>query len=145
MRTVKSVRASEQDAENGDDLAFDAYDADTYEIYRVNCPDCGQPIALLAEEEMLPEHALCATRWDPFGLTVCPGSGRAAADAVSSGEEPETQERDVAALLTLPEGLDWRKQPFSHVGGPSARPIRVPGQTVRAGVAARQNRTVQPG
>lgn len=34
-------------------------------------------------------------------------------------------------LLTLPQTLDWRTQPFSHVGGPGSRPIglqRVRGQ-----------------
>lgn len=53
---------------------FDAYD--TFEMYRVICPDCAQPIALLADEEVLPEHALCASPWNPFGLTVCAGTGR---------------------------------------------------------------------
>src|SRR5690606_26569479 len=50
---------------------------DTFEMYRVICPDCAQPIALLADEEVLPEHALCASPWNPFGLTVCPGTGGA--------------------------------------------------------------------
>lgn len=56
------------------DEEFDAYD--TFEMYRVICPDCAQPIALLADEEVLPEHALCASPWNPFGLTVCAGTGR---------------------------------------------------------------------
>ncbi|MFF6994218.1 hypothetical protein ACFY93_04555 [Streptomyces sp. NPDC008313] len=101
----------------------DAYD--TFEMYRVICPDCAQPIALLADEEVLPEHALCATPWDPFGLTVCAGTGRAAGDAPSADETAEPQEQDTALLLTLPQGLDWRTQPFSHVGGPGSRPVRV--------------------
>ncbi|WP_326724419.1 hypothetical protein OHT59_38720 [Streptomyces sp. NBC_00243] len=103
---------------------FDAYD--TFEMYRVICPDCAQPIALLADEEVLPEHALCASPWNPFGLTVCTGTGRAADDAQPADETLELQEQDTALLLTLPQGLDWRTQPFSHVGGPSSRPIRVP-------------------
>ncbi|MFJ9738961.1 hypothetical protein [Streptomyces sp. NPDC101166] len=108
-----------------DDLAdeFDAYD--TFEMYRVICPDCAQPIALLAEEEVLPEHALCASPWNPFGLTVCAGTGRAAAEARQADESAEPQEQDAALLLTLPQGLDWRTQPFSHVGGPGSRPMRV--------------------
>ncbi|MFJ3196402.1 hypothetical protein ACIQKE_22455 [Streptomyces griseoviridis] len=111
------------DAEyDGDEL--DAYD--TFEMYRVICPDCAQPIALLADEEVLPEHALCASPWNPFGLTVCAGTGRAASDAASADESPEPQEQDTALLLTLPQGLDWRTQPFSHVGGPGSRPMRVP-------------------
>ncbi|MEU1039978.1 hypothetical protein ACFYP4_31285 [Streptomyces sp. NPDC005551] len=104
---------------------FDAYD--TFEMYRVICPDCAQPIALLADEEILPEHALCASPWNPFGLTACAGTGRAAADARPADESTEPQEQDTALLLTLPQGLDWRKQPFSHVGGPGSRPMRVPG------------------
>ncbi len=103
---------------------FDAYD--TFAMYRVICPDCAQPIALLADEEVLPEHALYATPWNPFGLTVCASTGRAAAEARPADESMEAQEQDSALLLTLPQGLDWRTQPFSHVGGPHARPMRVP-------------------
>lgn len=105
------------------DDEFDAYD--TFEMYRVICPDCAQPIALLADEEVLPEHALCASPWNPFGLTVCAGTGRRAAEAGSADESAEPQEQDTALLLTLPQGLDWRTQPFSHVGGPGSRPMRV--------------------
>ncbi|MFF3486900.1 hypothetical protein ACFYXC_27015 [Streptomyces sp. NPDC002701] len=112
----------EPDALDGEEL--DAYD--TFEMYRVICPDCAQPIALLAGEESLPEHALCASPWNPFGLTVCAGTGRAAADARPADETTEVQEQDTALLLTLPQGLDWRTQPFSHVGGPGSRPLRVP-------------------
>ncbi|MET7740138.1 hypothetical protein [Streptomyces sp. NPDC005385] len=111
----------EHDALDGDE--FDAYD--TFEMYRVICPDCAQPIALLADEEILPEHALCASPWNPFGLTVCSGTGRAADDARPADESVEPQEQDTALLLTLPQGLDWRTQPFSHVGGPASRPVRV--------------------
>ncbi|WAU80935.1 hypothetical protein O1Q96_14850 [Streptomyces sp. Qhu-G9] len=112
----------EPDALDGEEL--DAYD--TFEMYRVICPDCAQPIALLADEESLPEHALCASPWNPFGLTVCAGTGRAAAEARPADETMEVQEQDTALLLTLPQGLDWRTQPFSHVGGPGSRPLRVP-------------------
>ncbi|WP_369256615.1 hypothetical protein [Streptomyces sp. R35] len=112
----------EPDALDGEE--FDAYD--TFEMYRVICPDCAQPIALLADEEVLPEHALCASPWNPFGLTVCSGTGRTAADARPADESAELQEQDTALLLTLPQGLDWRTQPFSHVGGPGSRPMRVP-------------------
>ena len=106
------------------DEELDAYD--TFEMYRVVCPDCAQPIALLADEEVLPEHALCASPWNPFGLTVCAGTGRGASEARPADESVEPQEQDTALLLTLPQGLDWRTQPFSHVGGPSSRPMRVP-------------------
>ncbi|MEU9480054.1 hypothetical protein [Streptomyces sp. NPDC048191] len=102
----------------------DAYD--TFEMYRVICPDCAQPIALLADEAVLPEHALCASPWNPFGLTVCAGTGRPATAARPADESFEPQEQDTALLLTLPQGLNWRTQPFSHVGGPGSRPMRVP-------------------
>ncbi|MCZ9344840.1 hypothetical protein NGM37_44545, partial [Streptomyces sp. TRM76130] len=106
-----------------DEDEFDAYD--TFEMYRVICPDCAQPIALLADEEVLPEHALCASPWNPFGLTVCAGTGRLATDARPADESFQPQEQHTALLLTLPQGLDWRTQPFSHVGGPGSRPMRV--------------------
>ncbi|MEU8684120.1 hypothetical protein [Streptomyces sp. NPDC048611] len=117
------IGAQEGDS-SGDDSAYDSFD--TYEIYRVTCPDCLQPIALLADEDTLPEHALCASPWNPFGLTVCQGSGRAASEAPESEDTLDAQEQDAAMLLTLPESLDWRRQPFSHIGGPGTRPARVP-------------------
>jgi hypothetical protein len=117
------VEPEPESVEPADD-EFDAYD--TFEMYRVICPDCAQPIALLADEEVLPEHALCASPWNPFGLTVCSGTGRAAADARPADESVEPQEQETGLLLTLPQGLDWRTQPFSHVGGPGSRPLRMP-------------------
>lgn len=101
-------------------------DYDTLEMYRVICPDCAQPIALLADEEILPEHALCVSPWNPFGLTVCAGTGRPAAEAGPADDSFAPQEQDTALLLTLPQELNWRTQPFSHVGGPASRPMRVP-------------------
>ncbi|MCI3929305.1 hypothetical protein [Streptomyces sp. AN091965] len=128
QQTVELLEPAPEGVEPADaeDEEFDAYD--TLEMYHVTCPDCGQPIALLADEDVLPEHALCPTPWNPFGLTVCAGTGRPAAEAESADESPEPQEQDTARLLTLPQGLDWRTQPFSHVGGPGSRPIRVPRQ-----------------
>ncbi|MEU7283299.1 hypothetical protein AB0A69_31665 [Streptomyces sp. NPDC045431] len=102
---------------------------DTYEMVRVICPDCTQPIALLADEDVLPEHALCPTPWNPFVLSVCSGTGRPASEARPADESLDLQEQDTALLLTLPQGLDWRTQPFSHVGGPGSRPIKVPRRT----------------
>ncbi|MGW3953795.1 hypothetical protein ACWEKM_23410 [Streptomyces sp. NPDC004752] len=112
----------EPDAYGSEEL--DAYD--TFEMYRVICPDCAQPIALLADEDILPEHALCASPWNPFGLTVCAGTGRSATEARSADESFAPQEQDTALLLTLPQGLNWRTQPFSHVGGPGSRPMGMP-------------------
>ncbi|MFJ6570192.1 hypothetical protein ACIQNU_22500 [Streptomyces sp. NPDC091292] len=115
--------AAPEGVESGED-EFDAYD--TFEMYRVICPDCAQPIALLADEEVLPEHALCPTPWNPFGLQVCAGTGRSAAGAPPADASRDAQEQDTALLLTLPQGLNWRTQPFSHVGGPGSRPMQVP-------------------
>ncbi len=139
---TRSVLDHEPDAtENSDDAVtgefadgeeFDEpsdqgdFEEDLYNIFRVYCPDCARPIALLADEQVLPEHALCSTPWNPFGLSVCAGSGRAVADARPLDGAMDGTEQDVAVLLTLPAGLDWRKQPFSHAGGPGSRPIRVP-------------------
>lgn len=124
MQKLKSVDSTEpvELADIGDDPQLDAYD--TLEMYRVICPDCMQPIALLADEDRLPEHARCATPWNPFGLTVCAGTGRVASDAEPADQSLETQGQHSALLLTLPQGLDWRKQPFSHVGGPGSRPVK---------------------
>ncbi|MEU8591388.1 hypothetical protein AB0C59_31005 [Streptomyces sp. NPDC048664] len=107
-----------------DEYDDDAYD--TFEMYRVICPGCAQPIALLPDEDVLPEHALCATPWNPFGLTVCSGTGQSAADAIPADASTSgVAERDAALLLTLPSGLDWRTQPFSHAGGAGGRPVRL--------------------
>lgn len=112
-----------QDADDGEYLE----DADGFEIHHAVCPDCGQSIALVADEEYLPEHALCLTPWNPFGLTVCAGTGRPASEALATvgAFQPEAQELDPVVMLTLPQGLNWRTQPFSHVGGPGSRPVRM--------------------
>lgn len=117
--------AEDQDSDMfaGPVAARDAED-DVYDIFRVHCPDCARPIALLDGETTLPEHALCASPWNPFGLTVCDGSGRTVADARPLDEDG-TEGQDVAVLLTLPAGLDWRTQPFSHAGGPGSLPRRI--------------------
>ncbi|WP_028814026.1 hypothetical protein [Streptomyces flavidovirens] len=127
MQSLKRTGRTEPEpveSVDDDDLEdFDAYD--TFEMFRVICPDCAQPIALLADENVLPEHAKCPTPWNPFGLTACEGTGRPAADAGPADETLEVHEQETALLLTLPQGLDWRTQPFSHVGGPGSRPLKV--------------------
>ncbi|MFE7775965.1 hypothetical protein ACFU5O_19060 [Streptomyces sp. NPDC057445] len=129
MQSVKRTGRTEPEPVDSfvshEDDERDTYD--TFEMYRVICPDCAQPIALLADEEELPEHALCPTPWNPFVLSVCAGTGRPAGDARPADESREVQEQDTALLLTLPQGLDWRTQPFSHAGGPGSRPLKVPG------------------
>ncbi|MGP3984960.1 hypothetical protein [Streptomyces sp. KR80] len=114
----QGVEGTDQNHEDGTD--------ETYEMFRVICPDCTRPIALLADEDVLPEHAEIRSPWNPFGLTVCLGTGRTVAETTPADATRDAQEQDAALLLTLPEGLDWRRQPFSHVGGPGSRPIRMP-------------------
>ncbi|MFF6956858.1 hypothetical protein [Streptomyces sp. NPDC008317] len=110
-----------------DDDTDDSFE-DDLDLVRVDCPECARPIAVFADEDRLPEHALCPTPWNPFGLTVCSGSGRPVEEARPlDGSLPgEVHDLDLGTLLVLPDTLDWRTQPFSHVGGPGSRPFRVP-------------------
>ncbi|KAF4410870.1 MULTISPECIES: hypothetical protein [Streptomyces] len=124
-QTPVAVEPDPQSVEAADDGDEDS-SHETYEMFRVICPDCARPIALLADEDVLPEHALCPSPWDPFGLTVCSGTGRGVTEAAAADDSPGSHEQDAALLLTLPATLDWRTQPFSHAGGHGARPLRVP-------------------
>ncbi|MFJ7205693.1 hypothetical protein ACIQWR_19425 [Streptomyces sp. NPDC098789] len=125
-------RAEPLDGEYGDfdqdaDYADFAEGALAFDVHHAVCPDCGQSIALVADEEFLPEHGLCLSPWNPFGMTVCAGTGRPAADAqagAGTGGGAGDRGLDPVVVLTLPQGLDWRTQPFSHVGGPGSRPVQ---------------------
>lgn len=114
------------------DDAEDTFDEDFLDVVRLYCPDCGQPIAVFADEDHLPEHALCPTPWNPFGLTVCGGAGRTVEEARPVHGEETLPEQELAALVALPAGLDWRTQPFSHVGGPGSLPRQVPAPRLAA-------------
>ncbi|MBD0691217.1 hypothetical protein BG452_34015 [Streptomyces sp. CBMA123] len=103
-----------------DDLAVDHMpgndpgEAETWDIFRVHCPECRRPIALVTDEEQLPQHALLPTAWNPFAPAICPGSGTPT-DDLAEVESPEDDEpAGFDALFKLPSGLDWRTQPFSH-------------------------------
>ncbi|MFJ6379568.1 hypothetical protein ACIQI7_06085 [Kitasatospora sp. NPDC092039] len=101
----------------------DPGEAENWDVFRVNCPECRRPIALVADEERLPQHALLPTAWNPFAPAVCPGSG-APTDDLAEVEAPEDAEpAGFAALFKLPSGLDWRTQPFSHAV--AHRPVRL--------------------
>ncbi|UED82921.1 hypothetical protein [Streptomyces profundus] len=102
----------EQRPEGLDDLA-------EVEALRVVCPECNRPIALGAHDEPLPRHALCSTPFNPFGLTVCPGSGLEPNEAGWVAQVALPSVGDALTLAALPEGLDWRLQPFSHAAGPA--------------------------
>ncbi len=117
MRTVKPLKRSEPSgfgAEFHEDAEVPDEEPETADDFRVVCPDCAQPIALAGPGGALPEHALCPTPWNPFGLTVCAGSGRVVADEKAAVAPVPRAGRDTALLDSLPEGLDWRLQPFSH-------------------------------
>ncbi|MDB1088872.1 hypothetical protein PJ985_14990 [Streptomyces sp. ACA25] len=138
MRTAKPLhRTFRTDDFDTDDFGEGAGRSDAAEEFsewaepplsfavRVICPDCAQSIPLEQPDAALPEHAWCPTRWNPFGLTVCRGSGRAvpvsSAGAFAPGDSPGDEQ---PLLVALPESLDWRLQPFSHVGGEGSRPVR---------------------
>ncbi|MEU5836705.1 hypothetical protein ABZ820_23950 [Streptomyces diacarni] len=139
MRTTKSRSARQDtahlsDAHQGEATALldgseisdeppgSVFEDEMYEALRVRCPDCAQAIAVFSQERELPRHGLCASPWNPFGLTVCQGSGRPVRDAEPWDREPK--EHTVGELLRLPESLDWRTQPFSHVVLPGSRPAK---------------------
>ncbi|MER5638772.1 hypothetical protein ABT095_17635 [Kitasatospora sp. NPDC002227] len=112
--------ATDQRARGAEDALLDAVEfpgvdpgeVENWEIVRVHCPACDRPIALVGDEERLPQHAAVPTAWHPFATAVCPGSGEFT-DDLSECDEPAGPNCP-AALLTLPAQLDWRTQPFSH-------------------------------
>ncbi|WP_436232600.1 hypothetical protein [Actinacidiphila alni] len=106
------------------DEAEDTFE-DELDMVRVDCPACARPIAVFSDEDRLPVHALCPTPWNPFGLTVCAGSGRPMTEARPAGVVGLAVPQELG-LLALPDTLDWRTQPFSHVGGPGSRPFPAP-------------------
>jgi hypothetical protein len=126
----------------GVDPGLDPGDGETWDIVRLRCPECDRPIALLGDEERFPKHALLPMAWAPFSPAVCAGSGRPVDEADELEDEPDFDaEPSLEALLTLPPELDWRRQPFSHVGGPGSRPLgapAVPAQAVPAPVVPAQ-------
>ncbi|WP_042368326.1 hypothetical protein [Streptacidiphilus neutrinimicus] len=114
VEQLSAVRNDEADIE-ARTPGIDPGEAETWEITRFRCPDCHRPIAVLDDEERFPQHAVVTTPWHPFSATVCQGSGRWLDDADEEDElfDPEPS---LAEFLTLPAELDWRRQPFSHVG-----------------------------
>ncbi|MFE7528219.1 hypothetical protein ACFU7Y_21240 [Kitasatospora sp. NPDC057542] len=127
------------DMTDREDLAVDHMpgtdpgEAESWDIFRVNCPECRRPIALVADEERLPQHALLPTAWNPFAPAICPGSG-VPTDDLAEVEAPEDAEpAGLAALFKLPSGLDWRTQPFSHAV--AHRPVRLASVVQAAPVA----------
>ncbi|MFF0298499.1 hypothetical protein ACFYST_13740 [Kitasatospora sp. NPDC004614] len=110
-------------------LGTDAGAADNWEIVRVHCPACDRPIALIGDEERLPQHAVLPSAWNPFQSAICRGTGTPTADLPESEEQPE--QAGPENLVTLPTALDWRTQPFSHAGAHRAVRALVPAQRDR--------------
>ncbi|MGK4584612.1 hypothetical protein [Kitasatospora sp. HPMI-4] len=116
---------SDFDAAGSGFPGVDPGDIDSWEIARVHCPACDRPIALIGDEERLPQHAVLPTAWHPFSPALCPGSGAPTEDLAECDDPTANPAAPGAeALLALPAELDWRTQPFSHVGGPGAVPVR---------------------
>lgn len=92
----------------------DPGEGDTWEIIRVHCPECDRPIALVGDEERLPQHAVLPTAWNPFSPALCPGSDAPADDLAEVDLPEDSLAPGLEGLLALPAALDWRTQPFSH-------------------------------
>jgi len=103
--------------------------ADNWDIVRVDCPACDRPIALIGDEERLPQHAVLPSAWNPFQSAICRGTGTPTADLPESVDEPE--QGGVENLVALPTKLDWRTQPFSHAGNHRAVRALLPVQRDR--------------
>ncbi|GAA2835497.1 hypothetical protein RMN57_08005 [Kitasatospora sp. CM 4170] len=120
---------------------MDPGEGDTWEIIRVHCPECRRPIALVGDEERLPQHAVLPTAWHPFSPALCPGSGAPTDDLAEVETAEDAEPTGLEGLLTLPAELDWRTQPFSHAV--AHRPVRaatapsIPEQRSRARLARR--------
>ncbi|MER5352437.1 hypothetical protein ABT093_19155 [Kitasatospora sp. NPDC002551] len=92
----------------------DPGEADTWDIVRVHCPSCRRPIALVGDEERLPQHAVLPRPWHPFSPALCPGSGAPTDDLAEVESAEDAGSAGLEKLLTHPGELDWRTQPFSH-------------------------------
>ncbi|MER6395995.1 hypothetical protein OG618_07615 [Kitasatospora sp. NBC_01246] len=100
----------------------DPGEGETWDIVRVHCPECRRPIALVGDEERLPQHAVLPTAWHPFSPALCPGSGAPTDDLAEVESAEDAGTAGLEALLALPSELDWRTQPFSHAV--AHRPVR---------------------
>ncbi|MFD8599378.1 hypothetical protein ACFV1L_30685 [Kitasatospora sp. NPDC059646] len=110
-------------------LGTDPGAADSWEIVRVHCPACDRPIALIGDEERLPQHAVLPSAWNPFQSAICRGTGAPTADLPECVEQPAQDGFD--NLVALPTALDWRTQPFSHAGAHRAVRALLPAQRDR--------------
>ncbi|MFE9423239.1 hypothetical protein ACFYNO_09760 [Kitasatospora sp. NPDC006697] len=118
----RTRRAADFEDAEGDDLVpgpdsaagVEPGETETWDLVRVDCPECHRAIALVGDEEQLPQHAVLRQAWHPFSPALCPGSGVPTEELALVEPEAGKPADALAALLTLPAGLDWRTQPFSH-------------------------------
>ncbi|NUS57391.1 MAG: hypothetical protein HOV66_21425 [Streptomycetaceae bacterium] len=75
----------------------------------------GGPAEAADASTPIPVHALDPAPATPFTVVTCPGSGRGADPRTGDVPEPKTDPAPAPAT-TLPPGLHWRRQPFSHRG-----------------------------
>ncbi|MFE2871282.1 hypothetical protein [Embleya sp. NPDC059259] len=83
------------------------------------CPQCGVVLVVVGADDasVVPDHAVCPSARDPFGIRACPGSGAVFADpADRAAVPPPPAVSPPPVVAVLPAGLDWRAQPFSHTG-----------------------------
>ena len=131
-----------------DQAGDDAFDDEFADVVRLTCPDCGQSIAVLDGEPLLPQHALCASPWNPFGLTVCAGAGRPVAEALpfigpehrrggGAGRGADAARRTrlahPAVLARGRPGLAAAADARAAPGGLNPGPARAPGHSPRSG------------
>ncbi|MFJ8039683.1 hypothetical protein ACIRBX_04095 [Kitasatospora sp. NPDC096147] len=133
----QTSRTAAEDHEHLDFEDFPGVDPgemETWEIFRVHCPECDRPIALLGDEDRLPQHAVLPTAWHPFSAQLCPGTGAPTAD-LPECDSAEHAEPSGLELISLPADFDWRTHPFSHAGAPGSGPLerrsRIPAQRSR--------------
>ncbi|MFI6586388.1 hypothetical protein [Embleya sp. NPDC050493] len=106
-----------EDFDDAFELDLDAEPAGGAGVRRA-CPQCG--VVLVAADaddgSVVPDHAVCPSAQDPFGIRACPGSGTAFGDPVHRAADPTSPAPAPARppVTVLPAGLDWRAQPFSH-------------------------------
>ncbi|WP_190233016.1 hypothetical protein [Streptomyces avicenniae] len=127
MRNVKALHRPGPDQVPGEDDEEQLFadEEDAYDdLPRVLCPGCARPVALEEPGGAVPQHAVCPSPFDPFGMAVCPGSGEEADDGVVPLPVTPLAVEPVA-LAALPESLHWRLQPFSHAVRHATRPAVV--------------------
>jgi hypothetical protein len=112
-----SAEADSRDlVEDFDDAFQPGPDTDVFAESRPRraCPQCGVVLVVDANGAAVPEHAVCPSPQDPFGIRLCPGSGTTPTPAADHPTARTPAPTSRPPVTVLPVGLDWRAQPFSH-------------------------------